>query len=268
MKRFLVLVACAVLGPWLSMAQPVNVPPDTPTSNPDLPSIDVTEGYGAAKWGMSTADFEQAFPQAKLQRDVEEDLWAQRSASRIYSMGNESLKMHFEFLRGKLVMIVLETSINGTPYNGGSMVSRNLKSMEERISRQFTVQPSSGVSVRVTFPQRYGPQPIVVGGTAPLPGLPAAQAPLAVPAPAAPIVPRQRRPVSGLGGTQNITPKAGEAAAEPVVIRAAEVKPSPVEIHFSQSKLMETLEQEFTKEIAAAQNKAVGELLTKLAPPK
>src|SRR5262249_1144046 len=157
------------LCPWLCAAPQAIVPREEPAPNPDLPSLDVTEGYGAAKWGMSVADFEKAFPQAKLQSEVEEDIWSQHAASKTYGMGNEGLKMQFTFLRGKLVNIDLETSIKGMPFRGGSMVERNLKSLEALINQQFAVLKDSGVVVRVWFPYRNFSPPLPAVAPQPVP---------------------------------------------------------------------------------------------------
>lgn len=256
MKCTLVFFLCA-LEPVL-LAQPApNLANAAPPAVPPGPVIEVTEGYGSAKWGMSVADFEKVYPEATLDSDLPENVTNQQSGQKLYSLGNDSLRLGFTFLRGQLVKIVLHTPPPFSPYQTLG-APRNLTSMERRIEERFVARKDSGVSVRVQMTR----------ANYMLPAGPVAQRRVGANA-------NRSLPPPSVQGP-NAAPIPIQATVSPAVPGAPQQpqpaplqQPQPImEISLYQSKLAEFLEENFTKEIAAAQNKAVEAFIAKLAPPK
>jgi hypothetical protein len=243
MKRIQALLLLFA-SPWLFAEVPE--PKADDPADVAFPTIEVTKGYGAAKWGMSPGDFEKLYPEAKKHRDVADNIGTQQAAQKLYSVGNDSLMIQFMFLRDKLVRIVLKTIPTISPDPDHRLPSRNLKPLERRIEERFVVQKDSGVVVHAQF--SYSPF-MSHGGPNMPPRLSGGMPPhvQALPPP---------------GGAP------GPSAAPPPIPRSPQQSPPILEISLYQSKLTDSLEGEFTKEVSAGQDKAVGDLITKLAPPK
>lgn len=204
---------------------------------PSQTATDVSEGYGAAKWGMNPEDFEKAFPSAKKGeiRD-DDDVWQDLPASRYYTMkdAEKNREFGFAFLRGKLVRIDiliierLPAFWNDILTNEG-IAFRN--GLHDQMKGEFKAQPESGVVIELTLPNGPGQGAPIRSGI----GLPG-------PASRPPVDPK---PISGEGAVQ----------------------PANIRIMIWQKKLQESLNNEFKTLVEDARKKAIEKLLPKLAPP-